>query len=306
VHVVRSPSKIEKRGLREGSGIWFSIVALVVSRKKAYNRPMHSAAVIFPHQLFADIALIEHASTVYLIEDYLFFRQYRFHAHKLVLHRASMRRYEAFLQSKGKKVVYIESDGLLSRGAWVKYLQKEQISTLHYYEVVDNWLEKDIQQAAVMLNITMVCHQTPAFLNSTQENNDFFGRKKKPFMKIFYEWQRKRLDILMNDDGTPLGGRFSFDEENRKKLPRNYIPPSQYECEQDVFVAEAVSYIAKHFPYAYGIGAQFNYATSHAEARNILMVFLGERITQFGVYEDAISQSQYFKSISQYGIAHSS
>ena len=38
-------------------------------------------------------------------------------------------------------------------------------------------------------------------------------------MANFYKMNRSKLNILMNKDGTPKGGKWSFDEDNRKKLP---------------------------------------------------------------------------------------
>ena len=52
-----------------------------------------------------------------------------------------------------------------------------------------------------------------------------FSNKKTHFMASFYKKQRKRLNILMNEDGTPSGGKWSFDHENRKRLPKHMDPP---------------------------------------------------------------------------------
>ncbi|MFM7869688.1 MAG: cryptochrome/photolyase family protein, partial [Planctomycetaceae bacterium] len=48
------------------------------------------AALIYPHQLFQQHPAVISAAKVYLVEDPLLFRQYPFHCHKLMLHRASM------------------------------------------------------------------------------------------------------------------------------------------------------------------------------------------------------------------------
>jgi len=47
--------------------------------------------------------------------------------------------------------------------------------------------------------------------------------RKRWHMADFYKWQRLRLDILM-DGNTPRGGQWSFDEENRRKLPLKQLP----------------------------------------------------------------------------------
>ncbi len=38
-------------------------------------------------------------------------------------------------------------------------------------------------------------------------------------MEDFYRWQRRRLDILIEEDGSPVGGRWNLDEENRLPPP---------------------------------------------------------------------------------------
>ena len=44
-------------------------------------------------------------------------------------------------------------------------------------------------------------------------------------MGDFYKQQRRSLDVLVDADSQPLGGQWSFDADNRKKLPRNVQPP---------------------------------------------------------------------------------
>ncbi|MCX6209906.1 MAG: cryptochrome/photolyase family protein, partial [Bacteroidetes bacterium] len=57
---------------------------------------MKSVAIIFPHQLFEDITILAKADAAYLVEEYLFFKQYSFHKQKIVFHRATMKFYESY------------------------------------------------------------------------------------------------------------------------------------------------------------------------------------------------------------------
>ena len=50
-------------------------------------------------------------TTFVLVEHDLLFRQYRFHTQKLVLHRASMRRFADRLRERGFDVEHVETDG---------------------------------------------------------------------------------------------------------------------------------------------------------------------------------------------------
>ena len=44
-------------------------------------------------------------------------------------------------------------------------------------------------------------------------------------MASFYQLMRRDMEILLDDAGKPVGGKWSFDEENRKKLPRDLDIP---------------------------------------------------------------------------------
>ena len=68
-----------------------------------------NAVLIFPNQLFENHPAFELDATFFLVEEWLFFDQFKFHQQKLVLHRASMKVYEHFLLKKGFKVQYIEA-----------------------------------------------------------------------------------------------------------------------------------------------------------------------------------------------------
>ena len=63
------------------------------------------------------------------------------------------------------------------------------------------------------------------FLNSREEFKNYLSKNKRPFMATFYKNTRLNLNILMKKDGKPEGGKWSFDGENRKKLPNNISVP---------------------------------------------------------------------------------
>ncbi len=65
--------------------------------------------LIFPNHLFERGQLVDNGHPVYLIEEYLFFRHYKFHKQKIAFHRASMKCYQDYLERRGIEVFYIES-----------------------------------------------------------------------------------------------------------------------------------------------------------------------------------------------------
>ena len=70
---------------------------------------MNNINIIFPNQLFEKSLLIENLNSTYLVEEYLFFKQYKFHKQKILFHRDSMKNYNDYLIKKGLKVIYIDS-----------------------------------------------------------------------------------------------------------------------------------------------------------------------------------------------------
>jgi deoxyribodipyrimidine photolyase-related protein len=254
--------------------------------------------LIFPNQIFENNSLLcklnKEEDIIYLVEDFLFFRQYLFHKQKLVFHRASLKFYEKYLADLGYKTRYIESAHLLQRKSWGEIILKEKAEHLSVYDPVDTWLRKDLEEFSQKNNIKITYQKNPLFINTSEENKKFFSSQKKPFMKTFYEWQRKRFDILI-EDGSPSGGKYSFDTENRKKLPKGYqektFPVKNF---YTPFVEEALSYVETHFPNNPGETKDFIFATTFSDAQKVLRFFLENNLKDFGVYEDAISQSHSF------------
>jgi deoxyribodipyrimidine photolyase-related protein len=251
---------------------------------------MKSATLIFPHQLFEQHPALAKDKFVYLVEENLFFTQYKFHKQKLVFHRASMKCYEKHLISKNYKVNYVESGSDLSDiRKLIKHLKKENFSEIHFADVVDNWLEMRIKETASLTDIMIKVYDSPGFINTEEEIRKYFNSKKNYSQTSFYIQQRKKLGLLLEEDGKPIGGKWTFDSENRKKYPAKKIPPRITFPKQNEFIKEATKYVNKKFPQNYGlINEDFIYPTTFDECKDWLYQFLEKRFSEFGPYEDAI------------------
>jgi deoxyribodipyrimidine photolyase-related protein len=256
------------------------------------------AALIFPHQLFLENPCLKKGRVVYLIEDHLYFTQFNFHQQKIVLHRASMKYYEHFLKSKGYNVHYIEVSQHQSLEAIFHLFRANNIATVHYTETVDYLLERRLKRFAERNDITLTLHRTPNFL-TTDEEFRVMTQGKKYLMANFYMQQRKKMKVLVEENGQPVGGKWSFDSENRKKIGKNVALPAAYTPEENEFVQEAKGYVQRNFMSHYGSCDSFQYPTTHDEALLVLDDFLHNRMRLFGDYEDAIvsRQSILFHSV---------
>ena len=113
-------------------------------------------------------------------------------------------------------------------------------------------------------------------------------------MATFYQAQRKRLGILLDADGGPAGGRWSFDTENRQRLPKGHRAPELPRFATTPELEEAKQYVARRSPEALGSTLAFRWPVTREQAQGELDCFLNERLALFGHYEDAISSTQTF------------
>jgi deoxyribodipyrimidine photolyase-related protein len=251
---------------------------------------MNEVAIIFPHQLFKLHPALNKNRPVYLLEEWLFFRQYNFHQQKLLLHRASMKYYQNWLQQQGYKVNYIESYTVENDcRLLVKKLAEENVTKIHIAAPADNWLLKRMQQACNSNKIQLHIYSTPNFLNPIESVADFFNKKKTYFQTDFYTWQRKQQNVLIDEAGKPIGGKWTFDAENREKFPKKTIAPLLKLPAENIYVKEARQYVQQHFSQNYGDAASACFfAISFEDAEKWLDDFLQNRFEKFGIYEDAI------------------
>ena len=112
-------------------------------------------------------------------------------------------------------------------------------------------------------------------------------------MAEYYKAQRRRLNLLM-EDGAPVGGKWSFDEDNRKKVPKKLLSeiPAFQERAPDEIDQAARIYVERQFAENYGTLDTLTWPTSHEGAAQWLQTFLDQRFEQFGTYEDAIVEGE--------------
>ncbi len=258
---------------------------------------MSALSIVFPHHLFFESPLLSPARPVYLVEEFLFFRQYAFHQQKIALHRASMKAYADYLEEQGLTVHYIAAtDPLSDIRQLIPQLAQEGYRTLHYFDPVDNWLAKRLRDGAQVNGMETVVLPSPLFLNTAEELSEFFRPTKKKFYQTqFYIEERKKRNILLDEDQNPIGGKWTFDTENRKKYPRKKTPPFVDRPSVNPYYTEAREYVARHFGDNPGqLDEQAYYPIDHSSAATWLRQFLAARFEEFGPYEDAIVAQESF------------
>ena len=260
---------------------------------------MSAATLVFPHQLFENHPAIENGRPVYLIEEYLFFKQYKFHKQKIVLHRSSMKSFEHRLTKNGYEIIYIESsESISSIERLIEALGIKGVKTIHFCDPTDYLLKRRINNALSKNLLTAVEYQNPNFLTNLDAGIDFFKDKKHFHQTDFYISQRTRLTLMLDEKGGPVGGKWSFDAENRKKIPpKTILPPIDFPA-SDEYLVEAIGYTEKHFSNNPGNikpeSSTYPWAWNSIASVKLMENFLNIRFLDFGTYEDAIVAKEKF------------
>ena len=223
--------------------------------------------ILYPHQLFENIEKLR-GSKVLLIEEPLFFTLYKFHIQKLVMHRASMKFYENYLLQNNIEVQYFEDES---------YFETYKQENITIYDVVDDWLIKKISKN--FKNLTIL--NNPNFLNPKDENR---------FFHKYYINRRKDLELFC-PNGKPEGGKWSFDEQNRKKMPKDEFLPLKLVFENE-YIIEAKQYCKKFK--SFGSCEEFLYPVTFDEAKANLGYFIENKFHNYGTYQDAIVKDGKF------------
>lgn len=257
---------------------------------------MEGISLIFPHQLTINKEGLHSGRPIFLVEEFLFFLHFSFHKHKLVFHRATMKSFAQKLQDEGFEVRYIEATQEESDvRILLKMLAEDHIKSVHIFDPVDDWLSKRINQTATKYGLDISLYPSSLFLDSLDIYQEYFKDRSGYFQTDFYTWQRKRKQYLLDQDKKPMGGKWSFDKENRKKIPKNHSLPKITMPEESAYYHEAIEYVEKHFPENPGqLPSDLRYPIDELQSRDWLEQFFYNRFHHFGDYEDAILQEEHF------------
>ena len=242
-----------------------------------------------------------HGGEVYLLEDSLIFGNdvhwpTAMHQQKLMLHRASMKAYAAEIEASGRVIHYIEAPGNSATDT-VQLLNAtipKVVTSIHLAYPADDLLMKRVKRFAAARGVKVVVYLSPNFITPPEFLKTYLASKKKPFMAKFYEQQRKRMGMLLEADGSALGGKWSFDGENRAKLPKGRVPPREPVSSRNAFTEEAATYIGRKFSTNTGSLKNFRWPVTRKDSESWLDQFIDERLANFGLYEDAISTQHAF------------
>ena len=219
------------------------------------------------------------------------------HVQKIVGIFTAMRLFAERLKKQGHAVKYYhitDVDNEQSFASNIKALiKKHGTRKFEYLEPDEYRLDQQLQSLANSLEIKASCHSSEHFYTSRTELADMFAEKKSFLMETFYRNMRKKHQVLMQADGKPVTGKWNYDHDNRKKLPKNHepTPPKYFAHDVSAVLADVA---AAQLPHMGRVDAeQFIWPLTREEALELYEFFLAEMLQVFGAYQDSMAQ-QYW------------
>lgn len=229
-----------------------------------------------------------------MVEDPLFFHQYPFHQQKIAYHKASMSACRERLLKKGLKVHYIEAaDKRSTTSSLFDWLRQEGATHVTMCDPVDFLARKRITRHAARCGMELEVMDSHQFLCSRAYGQSFFKNKKRFFLTDFYIEQRKRFDVLL-EDGGPAGGKWTYDTENRKKMPAKTVIPTLPPLRTAGGVRDAIESTKRDYGTNPGSCDPLYYPVTPRDASAWLDNFLEHRFRDYGQFQDAIVPGETF------------
>ncbi len=257
--------------------------------------------IILPNQLFENLDIFEKNpdEDVIIFEHPLYFTEFTYHKMKLVLHRASMKYYFDYLKKNIKnKITYLDFDEKIT-----KYIKKKD--KLIVFNPYDLDILKEYNSLKKKFNLDLIIYDNIGFkctFAELKEYKDTSTLKNPYFHHAFYVWCRKKYNILLDSKDKPLGGRWSYDDENRLSFPKDFENKTKQNPDEDDFdfngknkkyIKSAIKYVETNFEDNHG-QTELYLSITHEGAKKQFKQFLKERLDNFGPYEDAVSDKIKF------------
>lgn len=256
---------------------------------------MKELTIILGNQLFDYKFYRDLPNDVFMCEDMELCTHFKYHKHKIMHFLVSMREYADLLKERGKNVTYVK---LSKQKQYISCLEKvikqNSITHVHLYEIEDLFFELKLSELFEKLNVQVTYYNSPMFTCSRDEFKQYL-ENNRPFMNSFYIMQRKKLGIMIDRNQNPEGGKWSFDSENRKKIPKNFdvkeFIPENYQSEH---LSDIIKLVEKYFSNHPGTVENFWIPCNRKDSIKWFKQYLGERFKHFGDFQDAIDDRAPF------------
>ncbi|MFN0122365.1 MAG: cryptochrome/photolyase family protein [Blastocatellia bacterium] len=260
---------------------------MAASAKLFIESVLVSGDQLSPHHPLLDPAQ-RHQRCVVMVESLSRMRARRYHKQKVALVLSAMRHYAEALRAAGWTVDYRAADSFTAGlRAHVKEFQPDRLLLLEAAE----WQARQSQRTlSQKLGMEIGLSRNTHFLCEQRPPEEAAG--KKQILEYFYRAMRREFGVLLEADGSPIGGAWNFDAENRQPYKGQPAAPAPIGFAPDAMTQAVLEKVERECPDNHGGASGFNFAVTREQALQTLDDFITNRLPNFGAYEDAMSAGE--------------
>lgn len=220
-------------------------------------------------------------------------RYVRHHVQKVLAFFLAMRRFAEQLQQAGHRVLWLDLDDTSpfdSLTALLDHLLAGSGASVLAYQRPDEYrVHRQLQDYRPPPGVLCERAETEHFLVPFTALEDYLPDGKQARMEHFYRRIRRETGWLMDAAGQPVGGRWNFDPDNRKAMPAGVQAPEPLEFDNPV--ATVRERLARHGIETIGrlAGDSLGWPVDRGQSLQLLDVFVGQLLPEFGPYQDALT-----------------
>jgi deoxyribodipyrimidine photolyase-related protein len=219
------------------------------------------------------------------------------HKKKVALIFSAMRGFADRLRARAVRVRYTRFDDAGNAGSIPGEIGRALAEGEYDRVVVTESGEWRLNQALTAFartsNVPVELRADDRFVCSQAEFETWAAGKAQLRLEFFYREMRRKTGLLMDGD-QPVGGRWNFDKENRKRPPKALEPPCRKLVAPNPTTREAMADVAAWFPERFGDLDPFFYPTTPDEAEAVFADFLEVSLPSFGDYQDFMKAGDPF------------
>ncbi len=241
--------------------------------------------------------------TVLLVEAVEEATYVRHHKKKIAFLFSAMRHFAEALRADGVAVDYVRLDDPDNRGSLrdevSRAVRRHKPKRIILTEPGEWRLRRDMDGWQTEMGLPVEIRDDTRFFVAPRDFAAWAEGRKSLRMEYFYRELRRRTGFLMDADGQPEGGRWNFDQDNRKPLPADIEVPSLEAVEPDAITRAVLDLVANRFAAHFGDLEPFGYAVTAEQAEAAFEAFVRERLPHFGDYQDAmaVGEATLFHSV---------
>lgn len=219
------------------------------------------------------------------------------HIQKVCAFFAAMEHFAEELNNAGFDTIYISLDDPQNKQSFsenlIQLITDFGIGEFHYQLPDEYRLDMELKTFCDSLHLPSKVYDSEHFFTSRTELGEFFSGKKEFLMENFYRSMRIKHHILMDDHNKPIGNKWNFDAENRKKLPKNHHPDPPFLFSNDVSTIYQRIIKAKVKTIGNIKAKELLWPIDRTQSLKLLNHFCEYCLSNFGTFQDAMHTNEW-------------